>query len=915
MAEIFAGISASGRHRLHPDRQAGSGAMRRLYRLLLRAYPASVRRAFGRDMAELFADMLREERRRGGRLAAGTAAARTFLELPFSAWRAHRAQAPPPPPSGRRPAGIEVLVQSFRHSLRNLKSSPGFAAVVVLTLAIGIGANTVMFTVLDGILLSPLPYEEPDRLVRLYSANPERWSGVNYVPGLAFLAYRERTDIFASLASAYSYREVGTDLTRGDETRRIVTMPVSSGYFDVLGIAPLMGRGFRPEEETADAAVAVISHGLWQAAFGGDPEVLGKDIELEGRPHAVVGVMPAGFRNPVDWQVDLWRPENLQPGGRNSWGNHYLSVIGRLRDGISIEAAQGELEALGAALFAENPDTAGDYGAIFPLLDDTVGETAPMLWVLMAAVAMVLLIACVNVASLNLVRSSERGRELAIRAALGAARRRLVAQMLGESLVLGIAGGAAGFLLAFVGLRAVIAMGPDTLPRAAELGIDMRVFGFATAVSLLTGLLFGVVPALRFSRPDLERALRDGSRGSAGRGQRRLRGALVVAEISIALVLLFGAGLLAKSFTRLLDVELGVRRDGILTYEVHLPASRYSEAQDRVAFHQRFFERVEGIPGVEAVGATSYLPTEGRYHTWRMGRSDQDLDDDESWTSTDVRVIDGDYLDIMGVQLVRGRTFSAADTLDPPWPGLINESLAELAFPDRDPLGAVVSVPARIEHGGDEFRIVGIVSDTAYDTRGSTSAKFYVDHDQFAGNRNWAMIQTVRTSLEPTSIVGQLRSELRAIDPQLVLYRVRAFRDVVAAGVAPQRFAMALMSGFAAVALLLAAIGIYGLLSYTVSQRTREIGIRMALGADRRSVRRMVLRQGLLLTGFGLLAGAAGALALTGWLSSLLFEVEPGDPAVLATVATALAAVAAFATYLPARRATTVDPIGALTKE
>jgi putative ABC transport system permease protein len=883
--------------------------MRRLYRLLLRAYPAAVRRDFGRDMAELFADMLREERRRAGRLAAGTAAARTFLELPFSAWRARRAQAPAPPPSSRRPAGLEVLMQSFRHSLRNLRNSRGFAAVVVLTLAIGIGANTVMFTVLDGILLSPLPYEEPGRLVRLYSANPERWSGVNYVPGLAFLAYRERTDIFESLASAYSYREVGADLTRGDETRRIVTMPVSSGYFDVLGIAPLMGRGFRRDEETADAAVAVISHGLWQTTFGADPEVLGKDIELEGRPHTVVGVMPAGFRNPIDWQVDLWRPENLQPGGRNSWGNYYLSAIGRLRDGVSIEVAQEELEALGAAMFAENPDTGGAYGAIFPLLDDTVGETAPMLWVLMAAVAMVLLIACVNVASLYLVRSAERGKELAIRAALGAARRRLVAQMLGESLVLGIAGGAAGFLLAFVGLRAVIAMGPDTLPRAAELGIDMRVFAFATAVSLLTGLLFGVVPALRFSRPDLERALRDGSRGSGGRGQRRLRGALVVAEISIALVLLFGAGLLAKSFTRLLDVDLGVRRDGILTYEVHLPASRYPEAQDRVAFYQRFFERVQGIPGVEAAGATSYLPTEGRYHIWGMGRADQDLDDNESWTSTDVRVIDGDYLDIMGVQLVRGRMFSPDDTLDSPWPGLINESLAALAFPDRDPLGAVVSV------GGDELHIVGIVSDTAYDTRGSTSPKFYIHHDHFAADRNWAMIQTVRTSLEPTSIAGQLRNELQAVDPQLVLYRMRTFQDVVASGVSPQRFAMALMSGFAAVALLLAAIGIYGVLSYTVSQRTREIGIRMALGADRGSVRSMVLRQGLLLTGFGLVAGTAGALALTGWLSSLLFEVEPGDPAVLAGVAAVLTAVAALAGYLPARRATAVDPIEALAKE
>lgn len=900
--------------------------MTRLYRWMLIAYPAPVRRAFGRDMADLYDDLVRETRRRRGRTAAIFIAVRAFLDLPFSAAAARRdrerstdggtrgapslsATTPRDPRDRGRRNRLETILHDARHAVRGLRRSPAFAAVVVLTLAVGIGANTVMFTVVDGILLSPLPYEEPGRLVRLYAAN-EAYEGTNYVSGLGFIAYRERTDLFEGLAAAYSYRETGADLTRGDETRRVVVMPISSGYFDVLGIEPLLGRGFLPDEETEDAHVAVLSYGLWQSAFGGADNVLGRDIDLEGEPHTIVGVMPQGFRNPIDWQVDLWRPQDLRPEGRNNWGNYYLSVVGRLAGGVTLEQAQQELRALGVSMFEENPDTYGTYAVIFPLLDDTVGDTRPMLWVLMGAVGLVLAIACFNVASLYLVHSSERGRELAVRAALGADRARLALQMLVESLALGVAGGIAGLILAFIGLRAVIALSPDNLPRIAELGIDARVFAFATIASLVTGLLFGVAPALRFSRPDLDRTLREGSRGaSSSSAQRRLRGTLVVAEVAVALVLLFGAGLLIKSFVQIVDVDLGVRRNGILTYEVHLPMSRYAEGQQRVAFYDRYFERVRSLPGVEAIGSTSYLPTEGRYHIWSMGRVDLGLDDDKSWTGTDVRVVDGDYLDIMGIPVLRGRSFAVTDTPDAPWPALINQTLAERAFPDRDPLGADVEI------GGDDFRVVGVVSDTAYNARGSTSPKAYVNHDHFAGDRNWAMIQTVSTSVPPASIVAQLRAALRDTDPQLVLYRVRTFADVVAAGVAPQRFATALMSGFAAVAVLLAALGIYGVLSYAVAQRTREIGIRMALGASRASVRGMILRQGLLLTLLGLGLGAGGALTLTGWLSSLLFEVNPGDPSVLGGVAAAIALVALLAGYLPARRAMGVDPIRAMSKE
>ena len=907
--------------------------MTRLYRLLLYAYPAPVRQTFGPDMAELFADLLREEQARGGLFAALSVLLRTLRDLPISAFAARLQEegeaaggspgdnAEPATGSRRPPVDprrggrgiIDSVAHNLRYSARSLLRSPAFAIVVVFTLAVGIGANTVMFTVLDGILLSPLPYEEPERLVRLYAATPQRPDAKQFVPGSGFLAYREQTDVFERLAAVYSYRQTGADLTSGDETQRIVMMPASAGYFAVLGIEPMMGREFLPEEETGDTNVAVISYGLWQAAFAGDPAILGRDIDLQGVPHTVVGVMPAGFRNPIGWDVDLWRPENLQPGGRNSWSNYYLSAVGRLREGVTIEQGQEKLKALGVSMYEEEPRTYETYAAIYPLLDDTVGETRTMLWVLMGAVGMVLLIACVNVASLFLVRSSERWKELAIRAALGAGRRRLVGQMLTESVILGVAGGLGGLLLSIAGLQAVIAMTGDSLPRVAELGVDTGMLIFATAVSVLTGLLFGIAPALRFSRPNLERTLRDDDRGhSGGKAQRRLRGALVVAEVSLALVLLFGAGLLTKSFQQMVDVELGVDTGGVLTYEVHLPTSRYPEARDRIGFYDRFFARVEAIGGVEMIGATSYLPSEGRYHTWSLGREDLDLEDDNSWTGTDVRVVDGRYLELMGVQLVRGRMFDGTDSLETfendRGAVLLNESWAALAFPDRDPLGVEVTF------GGDDFRVVGIVADTAYDPLGSTSPKVYTTHDQFAGDRNWAMIQTVRTTIEPAAIAGQLRAELRTVDPQLVLYKVRTMDVVVARGIAPHRFSMTLMTGFAAIALLLAAVGIYGVLSYTVAQRTHEIGIRMALGADRAVVRGLVMRQGLLLAGLGLAFGTAGALTLTRWLSSLLFEVQPRDPLVLGGVALTLALVAAFAGYLPARRATSVDPIQALRK-
>ena len=908
--------------------------MKRLYRLFLVAYPSRVRDVFGRDMQDLFVDLCREERQRGGWTAAASVVARTLAELPFSALAARRAddnEHSPQPTTGHAPSSsgsspcrrlapldprnggktllLDALTHNLRYAARNLRRSPAFSTVVVLTLALGIGAITVVFTVVNGVLLSPLPYENPERLVRLYSARPDNLDQREFVPGRAFLAYREQTDLFEAVGTLYTYREAGVDLIRDDTSQRIVMMPVSARFLEILGVEPLLGREFLSEEETGDSMVAMISYGLWRSAFAGDPDILGSSIDLQGFPHTVVGVLPAGFHNPIGGQVDLYRPDNLQPGGRNSWGNFYLSVIGRLQPGVTIEQAHDELDALLAGIAVDEPRATNLRARLVPLLEDTVGHTSTMLWVLMAAVGMVLMIACVNVANLFLARSADRWKELAIRAALGAGRRRLVAQMLTESLLLGVVGGLAGLLLSFAGLRAVIAFSPDNLPRMGELGIDFQIFAFTAAVSLLTGLVFGIAPALQFSRPHLERTLRNDSRGNTRGGARRLRGGLVIAEIAISLVLLFGAGLLTKSFIRVLDIDLGIGTESVLTYEVHLPQSRYAEPQQRIAFYDRFFARVQTIAGVHGIGAVSYPPTEGRYHIWGVGRGDMDLEDDAAWSAANVRVIDGDYLELMGIQLLRGRSFEASDTLESPKVMLVNEALADAHFSDRDPLGT----PAGF--GDDPFEVVGIVSDTAFDPLGATSPKVYVSHDQFADNRNWAMIQTVRTSSDPLAIVGQLRGELRDIDSQLVLYRIRTLQDVVDRGISPQRFSMLLMLAFAAAAMALAAIRIYGVLSYTVSQRTREIDIRMALGANVSNLRAMVMRQGLALTVIGLLLGVILSTGFTSWLASMLFEVESNDPVVLALVAAGLGTVAALAGYLPARRATAVDPMTALRKE
>ena len=682
-------------------------------------------------------------------------------------------------------------------------------------------------------------------------------------------------------------------------------MPVSCDFFEVLGIPPAMGRAFKRGEER-DLNLAVLSHGVWTRVMGADPEAVGETIRLNGEPYTVLGVMPAGFRNPLGGDADVWVPENLDSeASRNSWGNHYLTSIGRLAPGVTLAQAQSRIDGFTAGLEEANPfDNDGWHVQLALLHDDTVGHAEPLLWVLMAAVVLVLLSGCVNVANLYLARTVGRRREMAVRAAMGSSRAALVRQVLTESVLLAVAGGAAGLALAYVGIRALVAASPDGLPRVAELSLDGSVLAFTLTVSLATGLLFGLAPAAHLAMSRLSQTLREGGRGSTGGpSHRRLRSLLIVAEVAVAVVLLAGATVLVRSFQAIQDVGLAIEAEGVLTYEVHLPATRYPTAEDRIAFYDELFPRVRAVPGVRAVGSTSWLPVQGRYHEWTVRRLDTP-DDDQEWVGTDVRVVDGQYFEALGIDLVRGRLLGLEDRADASFSMVVNESTAERLFPGEDAVGRMLTV------GGPDWTVVGVVEDVPYDPFGAVSRKVYLPHAQFADDRNWAMIQTVAADA-PEMAVGPIRAALEAVDPDLVVYRVKPMTEVLGASVSLQRFAMQLMSAFATLALALAALGIYGVVGYLVSQRTHEIGIRMALGAERSQVRRLVVRQGLVPVTLGVVVGIVLSLGAGGWLQALVFEVQANDTWALGGAALVLFVAAGLACYLPARRASRVDPMQA----
>ncbi|MHB1192732.1 MAG: ABC transporter permease [Longimicrobiales bacterium] len=817
-----------------------------------------------------------------------------------------------------------------KRSVRRLARAPGFAAVVVATLALGVGANTAIFSVVNAVLLAPLPYPDADRLVRVREAASDNPDNQNYLRGPTVAAYRTWSEVFDGFGALYVYRETGADLTDGDQPARVTATPVSAGYFEALGVAPALGRTFREEESVAPGTppagadkgvpispVAVLSHGLWMDRYGGASDVVGRTIRLDGRPFEIVGVMPEGFAEPFGPRADLWTPQDLRMGGSNNWGNFYLSAVARLKPGLTLEGAQERVDALYARLVEEHPEAGTQWvPTLVPLRDDLVGSTRrTMLLILSVAAGLVLLTACVNLANLLVARGLGRDRDVAVRVALGSGRGRIVAGLLVETGLLALVGCAAGALLGAAGVRALLALSPDALPALTPPETGWAAFAFALAVTLVALVLSGLTPALRLSRTPPADALRsDGRATTGGRRVRRIRDGLAIVQVAAALMLVTGAALLGRSFAELARVPLAIEPEGVLTFEVNLPASRYPDGAARDAFHRTFRERVEALPEVEAVGAVSWLPVNGRFNIWGMywdpsfDTPEPDRSNRDGWRSTDIRVFSGDYLGALDIRVLRGVEPSEADMSGEPvvW---VSARLAAEVFGEADPVGKQVYVANEIR------RIAGVVEDVPYDAEGGIAPKTYVPHAQFADDRNWALTQTVKARGDLAAVRERIRATLAGIDGQLVLHRPKPLEEVVASARAQSRFATVLMAAFALLALALSMVGTYGVLAGAVAGRTREFGIRMALGADRASVRAMILRYAAALILPGVVLGLVGAWIGGRWVQALLFEVYPRDPLVYLAAVAVFVAVGVLAGWAPARRATRVDPARTLSSE
>jgi putative ABC transport system permease protein len=802
---------------------------------------------------------------------------------------------------------MDSFRQDLRYALRRLLTAPAFTTVAVLTLALGIGANSAIFSVINAILLRPLPYPDADRLVGMYQV----WKGERAVMAPAnFLDLRRQT---RTLEDAAAFDATEMTITGAGDPISVTGTEVSASFFNVLGVAPVIGRAFAPDEnEPGRDKVVVLAHALWQQRFGGRKSAVGSIALIDGVPRTIVGVMPSGISYPPEQQ--LWIPIEYDDRVKKARGSWYLRAIARLKPGVTPEQAASEIATLGKALEAGHPRENTDVGfTTYPLHEALVSDLRPALLVLIGAVGFVLLIACANVANLLLARAVARETELAVRAALGAGRGRLMRQLLTEALVLGAAGGMAGLLIAAWGAAALVSLQPEGIPRLNEVAIDRTVIGFTAAISLVTGLVFGAIPALQLTRPSLATSLKEGARGTfAARGSTRMRAALVVGEMALAVTLLAGAGLLIRSFGRLQAVDPGFRPEETLSFELSLPRTAYEADAQIVDFYDRLLERLASIPGVRSTAAVSALPLSGPPFNISFKVVGRPPAAPGQEPSMEVRVASPEYFQTIGIPLRRGRLFTAADTADAPWVVLLSESAARKYFPHEDPIGKQIEMgwgrgPGTRRAGGEVVGIVGDVKELGLDEE--FPAEIYLPLRQWPVR---GMAVVARTAVPPTSIAEEATRTVHEIDANLPVANLRTVEEIVSESIAQPRFYMLLLATFAAVALALAAIGIFGVMSYTVSQRTREIGIRMALGARGGSVVTMVVRQAMLLASAGLLVGVAAALALSRTMTTLLFDLSPTDPLTFAAVATTLATVAFLASYLPARRAARVDPMVAL---
>ncbi len=804
--------------------------------------------------------------------------------------------------------------QDLRFGLRQAARSPGFTALAVLTLAAGIGANTAIFGVVNAVLLAPLPYEDPDRLVMIWGQNLAKGSELDLVSAPEFAAWSSHGPLFDRIAAS---RDASYSLTGSGEPESIFGYRFSAGFFGVLGVDPLLGRTFLPEEDRPGGdRVVVLSHRLWQRRFGSDPGILGAPITLSDSAYTVIGVMPPGFQHPPG--CELWTPLALDPEPAADRSRRFLRVMARLRRGVTIAAAQEGMDAIMAGIEAEWPDSnTGQRASVVSLRQERVGDVQPALLVLLGAVGFVLLIACANAAHLTLARATARRKEIAIRAALGAGLPRLFRQLLTESALLSAAAGALGLLIAFWLVALLVTIFPKNIanlrmPIVEEIPIDGRVLGFTLLIAALSGLATGLAPAWRAARTDPARALGAGTRDAAsGAEGRRVRAALVVAETAIAVVLLAGAGLMARSFLRLQRSDLGIDPDQVLSAQVFLPRSRYADAGARSRFVESVVERLRVLPGVRSAGATNFLPLSGFWGTINFTVEGVAEPRPGLEPEADNRVASSDYFRTTGMRLIAGREFTDGDREGAPQVAIVNETMVRRYFQGGDPVGGRLNLGGREEPSW--WEVVGVVADVK---------SFGPDQEAHAEIfRPFAQVPfplvafVVRTDSDPESLAAAARRAVWEVDKDQPVLKALGMRQLAAESVAPRRISTLLMGAFALMAIALAAVGIYGVMTYAVSLRTHEIGVRMALGARSADILRLVIREGMGLTLSGLALGLLAALGLTRFLESMLFGVDPGDPATLACVTTLLAAVSFAAACVPARRAARVDPMVALRQE
>ena len=810
------------------------------------------------------------------------------------------------------------MLHDIRYALRTLAKSPGFAAVAILTLALGIGATTSTFSVVSAVLLKPLPYHEPERLVQLWETNPIKgWTQATVAPA-NLLDWQKQNHVFTDMA-AYSGAD-GKGATLSDfyftgsaEPIKLRGLRVTGNLFSVLGVNPLLGRTFLPEETwKGTPPVLILSHALWQRQFGGDPNIIGRTIALSGEKLTVVGVMPPDFYFPIR-KAELWVPFGWDAGQMASYRRpHFLRVISRLRPDVSLEKARAEMQTIASRLEQQYPVTNTKMGVgLGPAHDWVVSDTRYALMLFLAAVGLVLLVACVNVANLLLARASSRTREFAVRSALGAARSRLIRQLLTESLLLATVGGALGIVVALWSKDFLLALKPGNIPRLDEVALDWRVLMFTLGVTALTSLLFGLAPAFTAARTDLAAALeRSGGRGSAGIEGGLARNSLVVAEIALALILVTGAGLLLRSFRQLQSVDPGFNANKVLTFRVSLPGSTYAKEIDVSTFFERLIDRIRLLPGVQSAAATGRLGLKG--YEWTSDFSIENRPPGEFGPEVLHKEITPDYFHTMGIPRLAGREFTKADQQKSEPVVIVNEALVRRYGAGENLIGRRLKFE-RPEREGKWRTIVGIVKDEKQE--GLSAAVRPEIYQALPQNANDDMTVVVRTAMDPMALVGPVRNELRALDKNIAPDDIQTMDTVVYESVSRERFAMLLAAVFAGLAALLAAVGIYGVMSYAVSRRTGEIGIRVAMGAQPRDIFRMVIRRAVVLAAAGVAIGIAGALALTRLLTNLLFGVSASDPATYTVVALAVSALVLAASYFPARRATRVDPMVALRYE